>query len=1088
MRTILLVALVLAGSLTAQTPLGAGSLGGTIRDPSGALVTDAKVTLTETSKGLVRESQSDREGSFLFLSVIPAVYSVQVAKAGFNTERMDSLRIEVGQRASINIVLAVGDVRTSLTVRPPTATEFNAESNAIGSLVDSGRVQDLPLNGRNFLQLALLAGGANEVSTASDVFSSNVGPPARLVVLPGTFPYSVGYSLNGINIRGSRDGELALSPSVAAVDQFKVEASFLMPDQGTSSAMINIVTKSGNNQFHGEAFEFFRNRVLDARSFFAAAREDVKRNQFGAALGGPLRKDRVWFHAFYEGLRELTAFSTAGFSPTAEMFAGNFSATGRIIYDPASYRADAQSRQPFPNFTIPVERMNPIARNLLEYYLPGTSLANRPTNIYANPQKTLNDNQTGVRVDAAPSARSQLFVQFFQQSTPSQQPGLYPLSGLLYQNEATLAMVQHTWTVSPSALNSLRVGFLRNVAVGGNQARDLGPILKQIGITNAFDSNGVSAINLQGYSSFGRANGDVGNRDNTWQLDEEFSYNKSGHALAFGAALRYRRGWHLNGNSAAVGTLSFQPAFTAQLAANSQGQLAPVANTGDSFADFLTGFPVSGLLIGLPVVQFRATQFTPFFQDTWRLTRNLTLNYGVSWFLETPPSPRGWARDIVHGFDPKTGLLTFAGLGQINPQSVATDKNNFAPRFGIAWKPSFLKTTVIRAGAGVFYSEFPWLFAAYPIISGSPVGMGKSFTNPLSEPVPTYALGLNVFPPSASVGLSRDYAANLPLGTVATLLNPAFRTQYASQWNVSIQHNVSRNDFIELSYLGSSAHRLPNVIDLAQCRPSTNLLCDPATRPWPRYGLLLDADSAGNSSNEALIAKYEHRTDQGLNLRFEYTFAKALSDTWQAALSSSNQVTDCRRCSEGPTTFDVRHRAVASAVWELPFGRGNRYGGTMRRWTDTLAGRWTVTGITTFSTGQPVNLRGPNQTGSPFINPLPNRVCDGRSDQLAGNIRNNGFLWFDTACFPVPQVGYFGDSGSNVLNGPGVANWDLGVEKSFLLGRETTRLQFRAEMFNAWNHAQFLQPNGDAGAGANFGRISATRPPRLVQLALKFFL
>jgi len=251
---------------------------------------------------------------------------------------------------------------------------------------------------------------------------------------------------------------------------------------------------------------------------------------------------------------------------------------------------------------------------------------------------------------------------------------------------------------------------------------------------------------------------------------------------------------------------------------------------------------------------------------------------------------------------------------------------------------------------------------------------------------------------------------------------------------------------------------------------------------------LLDADSAGNSSNEALIAKYEHRTDQGLNLRFEYTFAKALSDTWQAALSSSNQVTDCRRCSEGPTTFDVRHRAVASAVWELPFGRGNRYGGIMRRWTDTLAGRWTVTGITTFSTGQPVNLRGPNQTGSPFINPLPNRVCDGRSDQLASNIRNNGFLWFDTACFPVPQVGYFGDSGSTVLNGPGVANWDLGVEKSFLLGRETTRLQFRAEMFNAWNHAQFLQPNGDAGAGANFGRISATRPPRLVQLALKFFL
>ena len=248
--------------------------------------------------------------------------------------------------------------------------------------MDSEQVRELPLNGRNFLQLALLSGGVNEVSPVSDVFTSNVGPPGRLVVLPGTFPYSVGYSLNGFNIRGSRDGELALSPSVAAVDQFKIQVSFLMPDQGTSSAVVNIVTKSGSNQFHGEVFEFFRNRVLDARSFFAPAREDLKRNQFGGALGGPLRKDRMWFHAFYEELRELTAFSVSGYSPTAEMFGGDFTATGRIIYDPASYRQDSGIRQPFPDLTIPASRMNPVARNLLAYYRPGTSLSSRPSNVF----------------------------------------------------------------------------------------------------------------------------------------------------------------------------------------------------------------------------------------------------------------------------------------------------------------------------------------------------------------------------------------------------------------------------------------------------------------------------------------------------------------------------------------------------------------------------------------------------------------------------------------------------------------------------------------------------------------------------------
>ena len=636
--------LVLLGCdvIRAQSALGVGALRGTVLDASEGVVGGATITLTETSKGWVRTSETGGDGSFLFASVIAGVYSIRVDMPGFGTEEMDDLRIDVGQQAAITIRLQAAGIRTSLTILAPT-TELNAQSNTIGSLVDSERVRELPLNGRNFLQLALLSGGVNEVSPVSDVFASNVGPPGRLVVLPGTFPYSVGYSLNGFNIRGSRDGELALSPSVAAIDQFKIQVNFLMPDQGTSSAVVNLVTKSGSNQYHGELFEFFRNRVLDARSFFAPVREDVKRNQFGAALGGPLRRDRMWFHAFYEGLRELTAFSTSGYSPTTEMFGGDFTATGRIIHDPDSYRQDSGTRQPFPNLTIPANRMNPVARNLLAYYRPGTSLSSRPSNVFGNPRRTLEDQQGGGRVDVALGPRAQLFGQFFRQSAPSKQPGLFPVSGLSYENESTLAMMRHSWSLSPSAANSLRFGFLRNVAVGSNEAQPLGPILDQIGVTNTFSRNGVTAVNLQGYSSFGRSNGEVGNRDNTWQFDEEFTYNRAGHGLTFGMGLRYRRGWHLNGNGAALGSLSFQPVFTAQLAANSQGQLTPVAGTGDSFADFLLGFPANGMLTGLPVVQFRQTQLTPFFQDTWKVTRGLTLNYGLSWFFETPPAPQSWA-------------------------------------------------------------------------------------------------------------------------------------------------------------------------------------------------------------------------------------------------------------------------------------------------------------------------------------------------------------------------------------------------------------------------------------------------------------
>jgi hypothetical protein len=1088
MPGIAVLAVLSAGIVFAQASLGTGAAGGTVHDSSGAVIAGARVTLTEGSKNLVRTGASDESGTFLFPSVGTGIYSVLVEKPRFKAERIEDLTIDVGERISLDVTLQVGEVRSAVTVQAPTPTELQAESNTIGPVVSAARVQELPLNGRNFLQLALLAGGANEVSAASDLFSSNVGPPARTIVLPGTLPYAASYSLDGMNIRGARDGDMALSPSVTAIDEFRVQESFLMPDQGVGVAVVNVVTKSGGNEFHGEAYEFLRNRELDARSFFAASREDLKRNQFGAAIGGPVRRNRVWFHGFYEGLRELTAFSVAGYSPTAAMFGGDFQETGRTIYDPMGYTAASGKRTPFPGDVIPGERINTVAKNLLGYYQPGSSLASSPINVTGTPKETLADDQGGVRMDAALSSRHELFGRYFRQRTPSAQPGLYPLSGLSYINGSDLAMVQDVWTATPHAVNTLRIGFLRNDAFGGNEGAGKGPILPEIGITNTIDEDGVSRINLQRYSGFGRAAGDVGNHDNTWQLDDEFTYAKGSHSFALGIGLRYRRGWHLNGNSGALGQLNFQSAFTAELAPNAQGQFVPVANTGDSFADFLLGMPVSGILVGLPVAEFRSTQAIPFFQDSWRAGRNLTLNYGVSWFLETPPDPQGWAANAVHGFNTTTGLLTYAGLGQVDRQLVKTDRNNFAPRLGLAWQPRGLGSTIVRAGAGLYYSEFPWVFAPYSFLFGSPTGIpGRSFTNPLTNPQPAYVMGVNVFPPAPAGGLTADYAANLPAGTMATILDPNYRSAYVSQWNIAVQHGFGLNDTFEVSYLGSSGHRLPNVIDLSQCRPAGDLFCNPNTKPWPRYSLLLTATSSGNSSYEAMVARYEHRMSRGLNLSVEYTVGKALTDSWQAALSIYDQISSCRECSKGPANFDVRQRAVGSAVWELPFGRGRRFGTGLPGWTDAIAGNWRFTAITTFASGAPVFLAAPNQTGSVLINPLPNRVCDGRNGNLSGNIRSNGFLWFDPACFLVPGVGYFGNSGPTVLDGPGINNWDIGIEKSFPV-RERARVQLRAEMFNAWNHAQFGQPDGNSGDGPNFGRISSVRPPRLIQLAAKLEL
>jgi hypothetical protein len=862
--------------------------------------------------------------------------------------------------------------------------------------------------------------------------------------------------------------------------------SFLMPDQGVNAAAVNIVTKSGGNRFHGEAFEFLRNGDMDASCFFALGPEDLKQNQFGFALGGPVWKDRLWFHGFYEGLRKISAFTSAGYSPTTAMFGGNFASTGRVIYDPNTYDADTGSRQPFPADIIPAARVNSAALGFSKYYLPGSSLTSIPSNVFGNPRNTWNDDQSGLRLDMALSTRHQLSFQVFRQNSPVDQPGLYPFSGVLYANESELAMLQHTWTLSPKLVNSLRVAFVRSIATGGNEAQLLGSVPKSIGIVNTIGGSGIGKIDLQGYSSFGESNADVGNRDNTWHLGEEFSYARGQHNFKFGADLNYRRGWDLNANSNALGDLKFQPTFTAQLVGNTQGQLVPQANTGDSWADFLLGIPASGSVGGLPAVQYRATQFLPFFQDTWSFTRNLTLNYGLSWYQETPPDPQGWARSVVHSFDANTGLLTYAALRQVTPQVASTDRNNFAPRLGLAWKPEHLKATVVRAGAGVYYSEFPRLVEQFSVSVSPPFGGGTTFSNPPTNPEPAYLLGSNVFPPQRSAPLTASYAANLPLGTLAAGVDPNLRIPYVSQWNFSIQQGMGKSTSVELSYLGSSSHKLLNYTDISQCRPGSDLLCSPATKPWPRYNLLLWINSSGNSSYEGLVAKYQHRMARGLNLQFAYTLAKASTDTWQSNATAYTQITSCRSCGRGPATFDVRQRAVASAVWAIPFGRGRRVGANVPRAADLAAGGWSLTAIATFATGQPIYLSAPNRTGTFGLDQLPNRVCDGRSHNLSSNIRTNGFLWFDASCFPLAPVGYFGNSGRTVLNGPGLNNWDLGFEKSVpLTVQQSVRLQLRTEMFNAWNHTQFEQPDANAGDGANFGRISATRPPRLIQVSVK---
>jgi hypothetical protein len=1076
---------VTVASLRGQATLGSATVGGTVRDPSGAAVPEARVLLTETARGRSRETTANAAGSFLFPSVAPGVYSLRVTKEYFDVYELKDIHVEIGDLATLNAVLKVGQIATVVSVSADKVILLETESNSIGTVVDSGRVESLPLNGRDFLQLALMTAGS-ETPTGKSDNTAQIGHPDRAVIIDGNWASSTGYTIDGIATRGGRMGESALNLSIASIDQFKVQQSFFMPDQGPNPSLVNVTTKGGTNQFHGQAFEFVRNGDIDARNFFAVAPEALKRNQFGAAVGGPFQKDRIWFFAHYEGLRQLDAFSANAYTPTVAMFGGDFSQVPQTIYDPNTFSADSGKRAPFPNNVIPSNRINPISQGLLKYYLPGASLNQRPSNLFASPQNTLNDDQFGIRIDAALTGRQNIFGQFLRENSPAVQPGIMPLSGAFYPNQNELLMAQHTFTLRPNLINTIRVGASRNLALFSNQARTQGDILDPLGIPNTDDGRGVIAVGIQGYSGFGRANGDLGNIDNNYQIDEGINYIRGTHNFQLGAGVRHIRTWQQNANANANGSLTYQSQFTAQLAANAQGQLVPQAGTGNAFGDYLLGTPTQAYTNGLPMIPYRFTEFMPYFADTWKITRNLTLNYGVSWFLSTIPNPQGKFSKWPHGFDPKTGLLTYAALGQLSPEILSTPLDHFTPRFGFAWKPDFLPNTVIRSGVGVYYSEDA-LIELQAGMAAPPFNIATTLVNSQFNPVPTYQLGKNIFPVVSLPPLDSNFAASLPAGTTAFLLNPTGRTPYVTQWNLSVQHSFSSSDVLEAAYLGSSGHKAQDRYDPAACAPALpDLRCNPATAPYPRYTQLLTADFNGNSSYEALVLKFRQRATHGLNFNAEYTFAKALTDGSESAGNLTGQVARCRRCDKGPTTFDQRHRVVLSMVYELPIGRGKSFGGSMPRGADLAVGGWIITGITTFATGIPIFMSSPNTTGVANTTIRSNRLCNGADNKFSGNLRSDGFIDFDTSCFTSPAVGYFGNSGRDPINGPGLNNWDLGLQKTFPLPiKEQTKLEFRGEFFNAFNHAQFNQPDSNTGDGSNFGRISSARAPRLVQLGLK---
>ncbi len=606
--------------LWAQGVSGSASVAGTVTDETGGVIPGARIALVNVERGAEQELSTNEAGNYAYPDVTPGVYTVRVSSDGFATQEVTDLAVQVGQRVVVNVELAVGQVTDVVTVEAA-AVLLETESNAIGTVVGSERVSDLPLNGRNFLELALLAGGTAP-SEGRASFQGQIGHEGRFVVIGGVKAANNSYTINGIQVRGARGGELAVNVSPANVDQFKVQSSFFMPDQGPNPAMVNVTTKGGSNEFHGEAFEFLRNTALDARNYFAPGPEELKRNQFGFAIGGPIQRNRTWFRAGYEGMRERTAFSRGEFTPPQAMFGGDFSEDPFVVHDPNTLDEQAGSRDPFPNQTVPSSRFNSVSRELLQYYLPGSSFQSRPNNLFVHPRNTVDNDQFNVRVDTQLTPKQSLFTQYIWSDNSAVRPGSFPLSGAFYPNEFAMWMAQHTYSLTPRWVTTIRLGVSRNQALFSNEAREVGDILTPLGITGTFDVRGVFRQNIQGFSGFGRSNGDLGNIDNNYQFDPGVSYIAGSHQFRFGASVRYRRTWQQNANAGAHGSLNYNRVYSAQLTRNAAGALVPSGgDSGNAFADYLLGMPDRGSTRGLPMLQYRHTQFMPYVQDTWKVRR-----------------------------------------------------------------------------------------------------------------------------------------------------------------------------------------------------------------------------------------------------------------------------------------------------------------------------------------------------------------------------------------------------------------------------------------------------------------------------------
>jgi len=1055
--------------------LDTGAISGTVRDSSGAVVQAAKVTLTETETGIAVSLLTNNDGFYSAPTLHIGKYDLSAVAAGFETQTRTAIELRVQDRLNVDFTLAPGQTSTVVTVEGGVPT-LQTEDSSMGQVVEDETMQNLPLNGRNYIQLATLGAGTSP---------SQRGAERDTFIANGAREIQNTYLLDGVDNKNKIVGfdssaAQAIEPVIDGVQEFKVETSTFSAEFGQAAgAVVNVTMKSGTNAYHGSMWEYIRNSFFDAKPYFQVLgqKPDYNQNQFGATFGAPIIKDRTFFFGSWQSLRSVEEAPQLATVPTLNQRNGIFSTA---IYDPNSTVANPNGsgyvRTPFPNNTIPSSLWDPVSTKLLALYpLPNLTGA---SNFFSDQDERLANDQYNFRLDHHFSDKDTFFARYSRTEGENVLPAPLPPPTSLPSDvwpDARSVAGSETHIFRNNLINELRIGYMETREIqqvpGVNQDAEYGitgaPDYPEVHGLPTFAITGLNTLGTTGPGTLplgatGSGNLPLNKQGKNQQLMDNLSWIKGRHTLKFGADIEQVT---LYGYV----TLSARPAFTftGVYTQNPQSR----SGTGSAFADFLLGEVNQLTESTRPINWSRQHTAEGYVQDDWKVSQKLTLNLGLRYELAMP-----WYEihndysDFILQPGPSYGLLVTAPEASqygLRNSFATPDTKNFAPRAGLAYQ--ITPKTVLRSGFGVFYGRTDENLGISSRPTNNPPYFLRSIdTSDQIHTLMTLAGGIppNLLNPNDVINSNvNSWPIHMPL-------------PYTYEWNLNIQRELGKGFTAQLGYVGSSSHDLYVDPNFNQPQPGPGSIA--SREPFPQYSQILAYLPLDRSNYNSMIVQIERRFRSGFSFLSSYT--------WSHSLDYGGQVSDSLdygpqnpynwTSNYGNSNFDVRQRLATSYIYELPLGRG-------KTWLNEpgigriILGGWQLSGVVAVQTGLPFTpILGydPTNTGTTA---RPNVVA-GASLYPANQGPND---WYNNAAFVAPAEYTYGNAGRNIIRGPGLHNSDIGLQRAATF-RERFTLLFSAQAFNMFNTPQFGLPKNTVGTSTTGVITTVATPERQFQLGL----